>query len=67
MLDDETCLTADFWQAVGLTLKRRATGACTACGAGERQCPWHQFIDHLAEGNTPEAFFTGLTSSQPLA
>jgi len=25
---------------------------------------WHCFIDHLAEGKTPEAFFATLTSSQ---
>jgi hypothetical protein len=63
VLDEETCLHADCWQAGGLPLRRGVMGACTACGAGERQCLWHQCLDHLADGKPPEAFFARLTAS----
>jgi hypothetical protein len=64
MPDEETFLNPDFWQAVGLTLRRRETRTCTTCDKGERKCPWHQFIDHLAEGKAPEAFFRRLSSTE---
>jgi hypothetical protein len=64
MPDEETFLNPDFWQAVGLTLRRRETKACTACDRGEQKCPWHQFLDHLAEGNSPKAFFISLSSAR---
>jgi hypothetical protein len=64
MPDEETFLNPDFWQAVGLTLRRRETRTCTACDKGERKCPWHQFIDHLAAGKAPKAFFTSLSFTE---
>lgn len=72
---EETFLDPQFWQALG-----RALGWSEACdlaiscrhGAEEGQrCrgyywmyQWHRFIQALADGNTPGAFFALLTSSQ---
>jgi hypothetical protein len=64
MPDEETFLNPDFWQAVGLTLRRRETRACPACDKGEHKCPWHQFLDHLAAGKAPKAFFTSLSPAE---
>src|SRR5262249_29991075 len=64
MPDEETFLNPDFWQAVGLTLRQRETRTCTACAKGELKCLWHQFIDHLAAGKAPKAFFTSLSSAE---
>jgi len=66
MPDEETFLNFDFWQAVGLTLRRREMSTCTACAKGERKCPWHRFIDHLAAGNAPKAFFTSLSAAEKI-
>jgi hypothetical protein len=64
MPDEETFLNPDFWQAVGLTLRRREMSTCTAYDKGERQCLWHRFIDHLAAGKAPKAFFINLSSEK---
>lgn len=46
------------WQAVGKTRGwREPQHSCSECGTPDDQSWqdfWHTFIDHLAEGNTPE-------------
>jgi hypothetical protein len=72
---EETFLDHRFWQALGRTLGwSEACDLAISCrhGAEEGQrCrgyywmyQWHCFIQALADGNTPEAFFAHLTSSQ---
>jgi hypothetical protein len=72
---EETFLAPQFWQALG-----RALGwseACDllitfVCGDAECHCcrgyywmyQWHCFIQAIADGHTPEAFFAHLTFSQ---
>jgi hypothetical protein len=72
---EETFLDPRFWQALGRTLgwSERCDLAIT-CVHGEKECQrcrgyywmyqWHCFIQAIADGNTPEAFFAHLTSSQ---
>ena len=75
---EETFLDPQFWQALG-----RALGWSEVCdlaligvpGEEEGQhCrgsywmyQWHCFIQALADGNTPEAFFAHLPSSQTIS
>jgi hypothetical protein len=75
---EETFLDPQFWQALG-----RALGWSEACDlamscrhgaeAGQRcrgsywMYQWHCFIQALADGNTPEAFFAHLPSSQTIS
>ena len=71
--NDSTCvvgvkepwLDPHFWRALGLAL-RWYEGVETKCLVYNQwwKQPWHRFIDHLAEGNTPEAFFAHLTSAE---
>jgi len=72
---EETFLDPQFWQALG-----RALGWSETCHLAitcaqrqeDYQCfrrydwiyQWHCFIQALADGNTPEAFFAHLSSSQ---
>jgi hypothetical protein len=72
---EETFLDPKFWQALGRTLdwSERCDLAIT-CVHGEEECSrcrgyywmyqWHRFIQALANGNTPEAFFQHLPFSQ---
>jgi hypothetical protein len=71
---EETFLDPHFWQALGRILgwSERCDLAIT-CVHGEEECQrcrgsywmyqWHCFIQAIADGNTPEAFFAHLTSS----
>jgi hypothetical protein len=61
----EPWLDPQFWRALGLALGWRA-GVDTKCLIYDQwwRQPWHRFIDHLADGHTPEAFFAPLTSAQ---
>ena len=72
---EETFLNPHFWQALGRALGWSAVrDLAIICVHGEEECrrcrgyywmyQWHRFIQALAEGNTPEAFFQHLTSSQ---
>jgi hypothetical protein len=72
---EETFLDPRFWQALGRALWwSEACDLSITCVHGHeacRQChgyswmdQWHCFIQALADGNTPEAFFAHLTSSQ---
>jgi hypothetical protein len=72
---EETFLDPHFWQALGRALGWREAGdLALSCrhGAEEGQrwrryywmYQWHCFIQALADGNTPDAFFAHLTSSQ---
>jgi hypothetical protein len=64
--NDATCvvgvkapwLDPHFWRALGLAL-RWYEGVETKCLVYHQwwRQPWHRFIDHLADGNTPETFF----------
>ena len=72
---EETFLDPQFWQALGRTLGwSEACDLAISCIHGEEEChccrgyywmyQWHCFIQAIADGNTPEAFFAHLTSSQ---
>jgi hypothetical protein len=54
----EALLDPHFWRALGLALGWH-TGVATQCLIYHQwwRQPWHRFIDHLADGHTPEAFF----------
>ena len=71
---EETFLDPQFWQALGRALGwSEACDLAIICVHGEEECQrcrgyywmyqWHRFIQALADGNTPEAFFAYLTSS----
>ena len=72
---EETFLDPTFWQALGRTLGWDAVCELTiTCAHGTSECQrcrgsywmyqWHCCIQALAYGNTLEAFFARLTSSQ---
>jgi hypothetical protein len=72
---EETFLDPRFWQALGRTLGWRegcdlaitcvhASEECQRCRGYSWMYHWHGFIQALADGNTPGAFFAHLTSSQ---
>src|SRR5262245_8666207 len=72
---EETFLDPQFWQALGRTLGwSEACDLAITCVHGHeacRQChgyywmhQWHCFIQALADGHTPDAFFAHLTASQ---
>ena len=72
---EETLLDPRFWQALGRTLDwSEACDLFIICVHGEEECSrcrgyywmyqWHYFIQALADGHTPEAFFAHLLSSQ---
>jgi hypothetical protein len=58
-------LDPHFWRALGLALgwHEGVDMKCLIYNQWWRQ-PWHRFIDHLADGKPPEAFFEHLPSSQ---
>ena len=57
-----------FWRALGLALGWHE-GVATKCLVYEQwwRQPWHRFIDHLADGHTPEDFFARVPYPQPPA
>src|SRR4029453_6753152 len=72
---EETFLDPRFWQALGRALGWSEVCDLTIiCVHGEEECSrcrgyywmyqWHCFIQAIADGNTPGAFFARLTSSQ---
>jgi hypothetical protein len=72
---EETLLDAQFWHALGRALgwSERCDLSIT-CVPGHEECrqshgyywmfQWHCFIQAIADGNTPEAFFAPLPSAQ---
>src|SRR5262249_33257343 len=71
---EETLLDPRFWQALGRILGwSEVCDLVIICVHGAEECQscrgyywmfqWHRFIQALAHGNTPEAFFERLTSS----
>ena len=72
---EETFLDPRFWQALGRALGwHEACDLAITCTHEHEEChsyrgyywmvQWHCFIQALADGNTPEAFFARLASSQ---
>jgi hypothetical protein len=75
---EETFLDLHFWQALGQALAwSEACHLAITCTQGHEECQrcrgyywtfqWHRFIQALADGNTPAAFFAPLPSSPPMA
>jgi len=75
---EETFLDPRFWQALGRALGWSAMcDRALLCVHGEEEYErcrgsfwmyqWHRFIQALAEGNPPDAFFASLPSSQRMA
>jgi hypothetical protein len=67
----ETFLDPAFWHALGRALDwEAACDLAITCGHGHEACrrchgsywmyQWHCFIQHLADGQPPEAFFASL-------
>ncbi|HEY5865528.1 MAG TPA: hypothetical protein VI542_08270 [Candidatus Tectomicrobia bacterium] len=78
MLTEKTFLDPHFWPAFGRTLgwSERCDLAITCMHGEEEERPYrgyswmfqlHCFIQAIAEGNTPDAFFEDLTSSQTVS
>src|SRR5262245_54487884 len=76
VLTEKTFLDPQFWQALGRALGwHEACDLAITCVHGHEAChqshgsywiyQWHCFIQALADGHTPEAFFAYLTTSQP--
>jgi hypothetical protein len=72
---EETFLDPRFWQALGRTLGwSEACDVVMSCRHGAEECQscrgyywmyqWHRFIQVLANGNPPEAFFAQLPALQ---
>jgi hypothetical protein len=72
---EETFLDPRFWQALGRTLGwSEGCDLAITCVHGEEECQrcrgyywmyqWHCFIQALADGSTPAAFFAQFPSSQ---
>jgi len=73
---EETFLDPGFWSALGRALgyeQKRCAGKLTVSfprgNSITKEVDWAEytmvrFIDHLAEGKTPESFFAGLTSPE---
>ena len=61
-------LDPHFWRSFGLALGwyKRVETQCLIYEQWWRQ-PWHRFIDHRADGHTPEAFFARVPCPQPPA
>src|SRR5215510_4377616 len=75
---EETFLDPQFWQALGRALGwSEMCDLSITCVHGHEEClqchgyywmyQWHCFIQAIADGNTPEAFFAHLPSSQTMA
>ena len=75
VLTEKTFLDPQFWQALGRTLGwSEVCDLAITCVHGEEECQscrgyywmyqWHCFIQAIADGKTPEAFFAHLSSSQ---
>jgi hypothetical protein len=64
----ESLLDSHFWRSLGLALGWYK-GVATQCLVYEQwwRQPWHRFIDHLADGHTPEAFFARVPCPHPSA
>jgi hypothetical protein len=64
----EALLDPHFWRSLGLALGWYK-GVATQYLVYEQwwRQPWHRFIDHLADGHTPEAFFARVPCPQPAA
>jgi hypothetical protein len=64
----EALLDPHFWRALGLALGWHA-GVETKYLIYHQwwRQPWYRFIDHLADGYTPEAFFARVPCPQPPA
>jgi len=71
---EEAFLDPKFWQALGRALGwSEACDLAITCAHGHEECRqyhgyywmfhWHRFIQTLADGNSPEAFFAHLSSS----
>jgi hypothetical protein len=71
---EETFLDPRFWQALGRTLRwGEVCDLAITCVHGDEECQrcrgyywmyqWHCFIQALADGSTPAAFFARLPSS----
>jgi hypothetical protein len=71
---EETLLDPRFWQALGRTLGwGEVCDLAITCVHGHEECcsyrgyywmyQWHRFIQILAHGNPPEAFFAQLLTS----
>ena len=72
---EETFLDPRFWQALGRALGwseacdlaincRHGQEACQSCRGYYWMYQWHCFIQALADGHTPDAFFAQLPASQ---
>jgi len=72
---EETFLDPAFWHALGramrwnhevMTVHAVEHGRPTIVTRAGQQWlyHWHRFIDHLAEGKTPEAFFASLRGAE---
>ena len=68
---EETFLDPAFWQALGCALGwEEVCELAITCGHGHEECrhchgyywmyQWHCFIQHIAEGYPPDAFFASL-------
>jgi hypothetical protein len=75
---EETFLDPQFWQALGRALGwSEVCDLAISCRHGEEEgqryrgyywmFQWHRFIQALADGHTPEAFFEDLTFSQTVS
>jgi hypothetical protein len=75
---EETFLDPHFWQALGRALGwSEACDLTIICGHGHDECcsyrgyywmyQWHRFIQVLAHGTPPDAFFAHLPSSRGVA
>src|SRR5262249_27403370 len=76
-LTEKTFLDPQFWQALGRALGwHEACDLAITCVHGPKACcqchgyywmyQWHCFIQVLADGHTPEAYFAHLTASQTM-
>ena len=75
---EETFLDPAFWRALGRTLGwEEACDLAITCVHGHEECrrchgyywmyQWHCFIQHIADGQTPVAFFASLPHSDVAA
>jgi hypothetical protein len=78
VLTEKTFLDLQFWHALGRALGwSEMCDLALICVHGQEECQsyrgyywmfqWHRFIQVLADGNTPDAFFASLPSSQTIA